>query len=935
MLNMNSFLGLMSNAGQMLVLCVVYDTFNIYRITNSKLRDTRWVLLSLCGLFFGLVPTSIAVLIAGSFRLYQGGAGGIAGTAVIVSTACTGLCWRYWLTRRSKHLGWLHLYIFGVAVQFAFLSCMFILPPQLRNSIFKNVGPSVLIIYPILTVIIGLILLKQEQRRKVDDELKAINDELKIETERRRILFDQSPYGIIILDPQTAGFKEFNTKAHTQLGYSSEEFAQLTIPDIEALESREETKTRIEEVVRNGTVDFETIQRTKTGELKNIHVTAQVININGNPIYHCVWRDITERKRAEEALCEKEQYLQTIIDASPECIKLLARDGSLLMMNRSGLNMIGAESLEQVQGQRISCLVSERDRPAFEVLTERVFNGESCTLEFEAIGLHGRHIWLETHAVPFRNSEKQITALLGLTRDITERKRAEDAERSSEERFRTLVECSVDVTFVLDPAGNFQFVSPSWETHFGYPASTVIGNNFVPFVHPDDVQPCVEFLQKVLVTRRSATSPCYRVKTSTGGWKPFIANGTTFIDATGNLLFLGVGRDQTAQIQAEEERIALEKQLLHAQKLESLGVLAGGIAHDFNNLLMAIMGNADLALMRLSKESPAVENLRKIEQASARAADLAKQMLAYSGKGKFVVEPLDLNKLAEEMWHMLEVSISKKVVLRLNPYHPLPAVEADATQIRQIIMNLVINASEAIGDKSGVITVTTGCAEFSEAYLQGAWLTDPITEGLYVYLEIADTGCGMDKETLGKIFDPFFTTKFTGRGLGMAAVLGIVRGHKGAILVYSELNKGTTFKILLPASKRPVELLNGDSSHDDWRGEGTVLLVDDEGTVRDIGSEMLKELGFEVITANDGREALDRYREHPGIDLAILDLTMPHMDGEQCFRELRQLNPEVKVIMSSGFSVHEVTQKFAGKGLAGFIQKPYNMSALKQAIQNI
>jgi len=400
-------------------------------------------------------------------------------------------------------------------------------------------------------------------------------------------------------------------------------------------------------------------------------------------------------------------------------------------------------------------------------------------------------------------------------------------------------------------------------------------------------------------------------------------------------LLAGFTIDITDRRQAEEDRLNLEKQLLHAQKLESLGVLAGGIAHDFNNLLMAIMGNADLALMRLNPESPVVDNLKRIEQASARAADLAKQMLAYSGKGKFVIEHLDISRLVEEMLHMLEVSISKKAILRLNLTSPIHSVEADATQLRQIIMNLVINASEAIGDKSGVIAITSGCMECDRNYLKDVWLDENLSGGLYVYLEIADTGCGMEKETMAKLFDPFFTTKFTGRGLGMAAVLGIIRGHKGAIKVYSELNKGTTFKILLPASYRPAEMFNGAAHTDDWQGSGTVLLVDDEETVRAIGSEMLRELGFQVITADDGREGVAAYKQHQDIAFVILDLTMPHMDGEQCFRELRQLRPDVKVIMSSGFSEHEVTQKFAGKGLAGFIQKPYKFSVLKEAIRNV
>lgn len=385
----------------------------------------------------------------------------------------------------------------------------------------------------------------------------------------------------------------------------------------------------------------------------------------------------------------------------------------------------------------------------------------------------------------------------------------------------------------------------------------------------------------------------------------------------------------------EQERLSLERQVLHAQKLESLGVLAGGIAHDFNNILTSIVGNTDLALMKLPPESPCIDNLRRVESSAAKATDLAKQMLAYSGKGRFVVEPIDLNRLLEEMLHILEVSISKHAVLRLNLVKILPSVEVDATQIRQVIMNLIINASEAIGEKSGVISITTGCMDCDSSYLKDVWLDENIKPGLYVYLEVSDTGCGMTKDTLKNMFDPFFTTKFTGRGLGMAAVLGIMRGHKGAIKVYSELGKGSTIKILLPASDKPHELFNGTAYESEWRGSGIILLVDDEETIRGIGREMLTELGFEVITAKNGREALEIFNKNMSIVAVILDLTMPHMDGEQCFRELRRIDPHLKVIMSSGYNEHEVNQKFVGKGLAGFIQKPYKLSTLRDVISKI
>ena len=390
------------------------------------------------------------------------------------------------------------------------------------------------------------------------------------------------------------------------------------------------------------------------------------------------------------------------------------------------------------------------------------------------------------------------------------------------------------------------------------------------------------------------------------------------------------GYDITDRRKGEEERRLLEAQILHAQKLESLGVLAGGIAHDFNNLLMAILGNADLALMDLSHVSPVHENLMEIKKASQRAAELARQMLAYSGKGKFVIELLDMSEVVEEMARILEVSVSKKAVLKYNFADNLPPFEGDATQIRQVIMNLITNASEAIGDRSGIISITVGAMRVDLDYLRTTYLDENLSEGLYITLEVADTGCGMNDEIRSRLFDPFFTTKFTGRGLGMAAVMGIVRGHGGAIKVYSEVGKGTTMKVLFPAAEDGAAAMTRlAAAAADWRGSGTVLLADDEETVRTVGAMMLERLGITVILASDGRQAIDVFQARGNeIDCVILDLTMPHMDGEQAYRELRRIDPEVRVIMSSGYNEQEVTQRFVGKGLAGFIQKPYELDKL-------
>ncbi|WP_239031681.1 hybrid sensor histidine kinase/response regulator [Geomonas diazotrophica] len=384
----------------------------------------------------------------------------------------------------------------------------------------------------------------------------------------------------------------------------------------------------------------------------------------------------------------------------------------------------------------------------------------------------------------------------------------------------------------------------------------------------------------------------------------------------------------------EEERLRLEQQLLHAQKLESLGILAGGIAHDFNNILTGILGNSSLGLMRIDPGSPAVENLQNIEKGAVRAADLAKQMLAYSGKGMFVVEPVSLNSLLTEMVHLLEVSVSKKCRLVMELAQELPPVQADSTQLRQIVMNLVINASEAIGDRGGTITIRSGFRHFDEQYLKGAWSEKEIKEGDFLFLQVEDDGCGMDDGTLSRIFDPFFTTKFTGRGLGMSAVLGIIRGHRGASKVESKPGKGTTFTVILPASDLPIQDQAGQPPPEEsWQGSGTVLLVDDEEFICSVGASMLEQLGYQVVTALSGSRAVELYRERGDVRFVVLDLTMPQMDGEQTYQELRRFDPEVKVIISSGYSEQEVTRKLAGAGYLAFIQKPYSMQALSEVMK--
>jgi len=386
---------------------------------------------------------------------------------------------------------------------------------------------------------------------------------------------------------------------------------------------------------------------------------------------------------------------------------------------------------------------------------------------------------------------------------------------------------------------------------------------------------------------------------------------------------------------AEEERERLEAQVRHAQKLESLGVLAGGIAHDFNNLLTGVLGNIELGLLQVEEGSSAARSFTEARVSAERAADLSRQMLAYSGKGNFVIEAVDVNALVSEIGNLLEVSVSKNVALSYDLHGGLPPVVADVTQLHQVLLNLVTNASDSIGDEGGVVTLRTGIRDCDRAYLSETYLDDHLAEGDYLFIEVSDTGCGMDPETMQRIFDPFFSTKFTGRGLGLASALGIVRGHSGAIKVASGEGSGTTFTVLLPvgncvSAMRPEKEVEAASNE----GVGIVLLVDDEDAVRDIGMRLLEQAGFAVVGAADGCEAVDYYREHcDDVSCVLLDLTMPRMGGEETFQELRKIREDVRVVLSSGFSEQEVVGRFAEGGICGFVQKPYRFEKLVAEVE--
>jgi signal transduction histidine kinase/CheY-like chemotaxis protein len=391
------------------------------------------------------------------------------------------------------------------------------------------------------------------------------------------------------------------------------------------------------------------------------------------------------------------------------------------------------------------------------------------------------------------------------------------------------------------------------------------------------------------------------------------------------------GVDITDRRIAESERKRLEEQMRNAQRLESLGVLAGGIAHDFNNLLVGMLGKAGLALVELPEDSPARQSVKDIETSARRAAELTRQMLASSGLGRFVVEPLTLSRIVQEMTQLLGRVISKQARLSLHLTGDAPAMVADATQIRQVVMNLITNASDALEGEPGLITVKTGTVHADRQMLAATYLNEELPAGEYVFLEVTDSGVGMDAATRERIFEPFFTTKFTGRGLGLAAVIGIVRGHKGAIDVISQPGCGTTFRLLFPAAAAAAETVVATvGSPTRWQGSGLVLLVDDEDAVRGVARRVLERSGFRTVEATTGDAALTRCEEHDGkLRLVLLDLTMPGLSGAVTLGEIRRRWPSLPVVVSSGLAPDD------GHGLAGvpFLPKPYRPSELVDVVR--
>jgi PAS domain S-box-containing protein len=631
-----------------------------------------------------------------------------------------------------------------------------------------------------------------------------------------------------------------------------------------------------------------------------------------------------------------------MVESAPIAIVVVDRDGRITLANTQAERWFGY-TREELLGKQIELLVPDRLREAHiagrrSFLTAPEPRVMDVGSELYLLRKDGREFPVEIRRALVETESG--ARILTFIEDITERKQAEAALKESEQRLRLIIENAQHGLWDWEIAKDHQYLDDRCRAILGYePGESATYEHWLQGVHPEDKPRVLAALDQNFKGETALLDVDYRFARKNGEWIWISARGRVHQrSADGKpLRMMGTINDISARKTAELERGRFETQIQHAQKLESLGVLAGGIAHDFNNLLTGVLGNATLAQEELPPGSPVIPMLRNIELAATRAADLAQQMLAYSGKGQFTIQVFQLDRVVREMNALLKTVVSKKAIMQQHLESAV--IDGDPRQIRQVVMNLITNASEALGDQVGTIHVSTGIREMDEAGLRSPFLPDPLPPGPYAFVEVADTGCGMSDETLGRIFDPFFTTKFTGRGLGLAAVLGIVRGHRGTIKVSSKAGgagSGSVFSVLIPVASETVAVKAEAPPKALALGRGTILVVEDEDVVRDYAQAALERAGYRVLTASDGSDGLTIFGGHrTEIDAVLLDLTMPRLDGPEVLRELRNQAPDIPVLIMSGFTDEEVATRFEGIGASGFIRKPFAVQDLTAQLRRL
>jgi PAS domain S-box-containing protein len=667
---------------------------------------------------------------------------------------------------------------------------------------------------------------------------------------------------------------------------------------------------RAEEVLRQAHHELEQRVEERTSEL-----------LRANELLR---QEIEERKRAEEELSLQKTYFQHLFDNSPEASVILDDEDRIVDINKE-FEKLFHYSIDEIKGKFINDLIVSEDLlDEARSLTQKTLQGQVVEKQTVRKSKGGSLVDVSILGYPITFNGEQI-GVYAVYKDITERKQA------AEERIRlaTAVDQAAESVIISDKRGTIQYVNPSFERLSGFTKDDIVGRNFSVLksdTHDEDFYK--EMWQTISSGKAWAGQIGNRMKD--GSVRQFETTISPIRDDSGAIVnFVSVNRDVT-------QEVALEAQLLQAQKMEAVGTLAGGIAHDFNNLLQVIQGYAEVLLRGVSEDPSKYEALQKIHRSAKKGAELTRQLLTFSRKVQSQRRPLNLNQEVEQVKNLLERTIPKMIEIELHLDKTPAIVSADPIQVEQALMNLAVNAMDAMSD-GGKIIIETGRATLDEEFCQTHLGARP---GEYVLLTISDTGHGMDKEILEHVFEPFYTTKEVGKGtgLGLAMVYGIVKTHEGYIICYSELDSGTTFKIYLPALGQGGHWREAGKGEDQLRGgDETILLVDDEEYIRELGVELLSDVGYKVLTATDGESALQLYRkDQQRIDLFILDLVIPGMGGKKCYEEILKINPQAKILIVSGYySVNGPGKEAMEAGAKGFVGKPFDVSYMLKAVRDI
>jgi two-component system, cell cycle sensor histidine kinase and response regulator CckA len=780
--------------------------------------------------------------------------------------------------------------------------------------------------YPILDES-GNIRLRTGISTDITDRKKA-EEALRESEEKYRLLFEKGKDAVVFHEVDSLRFVDVNPAAEALWGYTRSELMTMTPVDL----SLEPDKTReaLEQATKPGGTQVPIRwQRKKDGSSIAVEISAShSFTWRKRNVLCSIVRDITDRKKSEEALRESEERFRLAMEATNDGVWDWDLKTDHVFRSPGFFSMLGYG--EEEFGGRFGewqNLVHPEDLKAVLQSLNEYLNGttENYEVEFRMLDKSGDPVWILSRGkVVARDAHGEPLRMLGTHTDVTGRKRAEEALKESDKQYRTLFEDSIDGVYSVLRDGTITDANPSFCELFGYTRGEMIGKDIRDLYSEPTDRP--RFQKEI---EKTGFVKDYEVKfrKRDGTEVDCLISSSVHFGEDGSITgYRGIVRDLTA-------RKELHRQLRQAQKMEAIGTLAGGVAHDFNNILQVTLGYSELILGDEELPGHYRADLQKIHESARRGADLIQRLLTFSRKTEIKPQPLNLNRRIGELSKMLERTIPKMIDIRVFPGGNLATINADPTQIDQVLMNLAVNARDAMPE-GGKLTVETANITLDEDYAKTHLDAKP---GRYVLLMVTDTGAGMDKETLGHIFEPFFTTKALGEGtgLGLAMVHGIVKQHGGLIWAYSEPGAGTTFKIYFPALVSDEEQEETTIREMPRGGPETILMVDDEELIRDLGSRILTKAGYKVIGASNGKEALEVYQARSDeIALVILDLIMPDMGGEQCLKGLLSLDPAVKVVIASGFAANGPTKDALVAGARGFVNKPYDIRQVMEVVRN-